>query len=224
MRNEFIKIIIESPVTKEANWLQILSTLVTFIAVMVALFQEKIKKWFNQASIVPSILLSAPDCHQIDLTTQQGVYVGKAIYTRIRLTHLKGQSGKNIEVILSKVEKKSTNGEWKIDKHFLPMNLRWSHTHPQVITIPPNSFRHCDLGSFRQISMINQFQIDTIVQPNAVSGGRIPNVLPPGEYRLETLLTGENVKPIITQWLLKFTPSWSNDESVMFKKITLKKI
>lgn len=221
MNFEILKVV--SNDSPSNNIFQFVSSLATLLAIVVALFQEKIRKWFNEATIEPTISLSPPDCHQIDLTSK-GAYVGKAIYTRLRLTHIKGQSGNNIEVIISKVEKKAQSGKWKIDKYFLPMNLQWSHTHQQTMTIPPNSFRHCDLGSFRQVNLVNQFLVDTIVQPNAVSGGRIPNLLPPGEYRLETLLTGENVKPITSKWLLKFTPSWSNEESIMLNRIILKKI
>lgn len=199
-------------------WVQVVLAIVTFFAVLVALFQEKIKDLFNKAILSPSIKLRPPDCHQIDLTNNLRQVVGKAIYIRICVSHEKGKSGENVEIILFRVLRKNKNDKWINVKEFLPMNLRWSHTHSQTVTIPPKSFRHCDLGSFRKSQTTTKFLIDTIVQPNAVSGGKIPNLLSPATYKFEILLTGKNVKPVIKSWIIIFKPTWSDKESTMLKK------
>lgn len=200
-------------------WVQVALAIFTALAVFVALFQEWIKDWFNKAKLSPSIKLRPPDCHQIDLTYQQtGQYAGKSIYIRINVQHVKGKTAKNVEIILSKVQRENKNGRWSVVKKFLPMNLQWSHTHTQTVTIPPQSFRHCDLGSFRQINIVNQFLIDTIVQPNPVAGGELPNLLSPGKYKFDILLTGDNVIPVFKSWIIEFSPSWSKDQNEMLKK------
>lgn len=200
-------------------WLQVTLTFFTAAAVFIALFQEQIKNWFNRAVLDMKIKTSPPDCHQIDLTNSQtGQYMSKAIYVRIRVTHEKGQIAKNTEIIISKVLKLNRNNKWVKVKSFLPMNLKWSHTGSQTVTIPPKSFRHCDLGSFRQNSVVTNFLIDTIVQPNAVSNGKIPNLLVPGTYIFECVLSGENIKPQIKKWKISFKPNWSQNEKTMLNK------
>lgn len=204
-----------------SNIIQIVLAVITGLAVLVALFQEVIKDYFNKAKLVPTISPKPPDCHQIELhNSQNGQYVSRVIYVRIRVEHTKGKTANNVEIILSKVEKKNEKSKWTEVKEFLPMNLKWSHTHTQTVTLPPSSFRHCDLGSFGQYNgqIVNQFLIDTIVQPNPVANGKIPNLLSPGKYKFHILLTGENVKPVIKSWTIDFSPSWSNDEDEMLKK------
>jgi hypothetical protein len=200
-------------------WVQVVLAVITFLAVGVALFQERIKDFLNMAKLSPIITPSPPDCHQIELRSRaDGERMGNAIYLRIRVQHVGGKTAYNVEAILSRVQRKNEKGKWTIVKEFLPMNLQWSHIHAQRVTLPPDSFRHCNLGSFRQINMVNQFLIDTIVQPNAVSGGKIPNLLHYGVYKFDILFTGDNVKPINKTWIIDFSPSWTNDEDEMLKK------
>lgn len=198
---------------------QVLLTVITFFAVLIALFQEKIKDFWTKATLQPDINLEPPDCHQIALhNIKTGEFMGNSIYIRIRVKHVSGKSAKNVEAVIAKVEKFLGN-EWISVPEFLPMNLQWSHTHTQSVTIPPKSFRHCDLGSFRPITtIVNQFKIDTIVQPNPISNGKIPNLLPPGKYKFEILFSGENVNPILKRWIVEFKPNWSQDERVMLSK------
>lgn len=201
-------------------FVQVILAIFTGTAVVVALFQEIIKNYLNRANLNMRIKLLPPDCHQIDLRNSiTGDYVRKAIYIRIRVTHDSGQIAKNTEIIISKVLKLNSNNKWITVKSFLPMNLRWSHTHTKVETIPPKSFKHCDLGSFQQKDgIVTKFIIDTIVQPNSVSNREIPNELKPGTYLIECVLTGENIKPQIKKWKLHFNPNWSNSEKNMLNK------
>lgn len=197
--------------------IQVVLAVFTGLAVFIALFQEQIKNWFNRAILDMNIKTSPPDCHQINLTINNQ-YVGKAIYTRIKVIHKSGQIAKNVEIIISKVSKLNRSNKWINVKSFLPMNLKWSHTGGQTVTIPPKSFRHCDLGSFRQNSLVTNFLIDTIVQPNPVSQNKIPNLLTPGTYLFECVLSGENVKPQIKKWKIFFKPNWSKSEKIMLSK------
>lgn len=197
-------------------WIQVVLAVFTGTAVFIALFQEVIKNYLNRAILDMQIKLAPPDCHQIDLTNiQTGQYTGKAIYIRICVSHIRGVIAKNAEIIITKVLKLNKNGKWIRVKSFLPMNLQWSHGHQQTITIPPKSFRHCDLGSFRQNKIVMNFLIDTLVQPNPVSNGIIPNLLNPGTYLFECVLSGENIKPQIKKWKIYFTPNWSQSEKTM---------
>lgn len=205
-------------------WIQLLSTIVTFFAVIVALFQEKIKDYFNQTELRLDINLTPPDCHQIDLTDQQnGTFISKCIYTRIRVQNISKKTANNIEIMASNLWKLDKDNKSTKIKTFLPMNLRWSHLHPTKEIIPPKSFRFCDLGPFRPLNGKAYFKLDTIVQPNPVSGGKWPNILEPGKYLLELLMSGDNVKPKIEKWIIEFTDYWSDNEEDMLRRISILK-
>ncbi|MCL5125306.1 MAG: hypothetical protein M1511_12565 [Deltaproteobacteria bacterium] len=215
------------PVLADSNgfWIQVVLATITAAAVIVALFQEKIKDWFNKAKLSVEIRPSPPDCHQIDLSDQNGKFVSKSIYIRIRVTNESDNKiAKNIEIIASNL--------WKIDgrkkeivKWFLPMNLVWAHDHPITVSIPPKSFRLCDLGAFRPLFDGNtRFRFDTMVQPNPVSGGHIPNIIEEGKYLFEAITSGENVKPETIYWEIEFKKDWSDDEDRMLENIKIHKI
>jgi len=59
------------------------------------------------------------------------------------------------------------------------------------------------------------------VQPNPVGTGLPPNVLVPGEYEFELLLSGDNTDTVRTRWRLSFEPFWSDDEAPMLAAISL---
>jgi hypothetical protein len=205
-------------------WIQVALTIATFLAILIALFQEKIKNWFNRANLSVEIRLNPPDCHQIDLSDQQtGHFVSKSIYIRIRVTNdSENNMAKNVEIIASNLWKLQGKKR-EIVKWFLPMNLVWSHLHPITVTIPPKSFRLCDLGAFRPLFDGNtRFRFDTVVQPNPVSNGNIPNIIESGRYLLEIIVSGENVKPGTIYWELEFKKDWSDDEDKMLKRIAIK--
>lgn len=203
-------------------WIQIVLAVITLFAVLVALFQEKLKSLFNQASLDLKINQQPPDCHQIDLTNSQtGQLLCKSIYIRIKISNNSKNTANNTEIMLSSFWKINKNGERKVIKHFLPMNLVWSHFQPRRTTvhIPKDLFRHCDFGYFAPLNNgKTMLKLDTMVQPNCVSGGIVPNILKPGDYEFELLLSGDNVKPQKKRWKLSFDGTWSNHEPAMLSR------
>lgn len=198
---------------------------ITLFAVMVALFQEWIKKALNKTRLEVQINKQSPDCHQILLTAPNGRPVSNCIYSRIRVTNLnKTNTSYHTEVFISHFWQILRSGNKAEIKTFLPMNLKWSHTHESNTNILPNIYRYCDFGSFRNDGNGIYLLIDTIVQPNPVSGGIIPNKINPGKYEFEIITSGENVKPLVKKWKLEFGNFWSDDELAMLKHIKIKEI
>lgn len=199
-------------------WVNIGLAFVTFLALLVALFQERIRKFWNRATLDMEINLIPPDSHQIALSNQQGQIIGQTIYIRIKVLHKKGSAGENVEIMPIKF--------WRIEdsklsslKYFLPISLVWSHFQPRVniIRIPVNLFRHCDFGHILKNQNEAVLVLDTMVQPNPVADGEIPNVIKPGNYQFELLLSGDNVKSLRKRWKIEFG-TWSDDESEMLTK------
>ncbi len=206
-----------------SDWIQLGMVLVTFFAVIIALFQERIRQKFNRASLNLGINLVAPDCHLIDLTDPSGKFVCKCIYLRIRVSNVGNITANDVEVIASNLWKTEA-GNRILVKTFLPMNLRWSHTHPTKVTIPTRSFRFCDLGPIRPLNNIVILKFDTEVQPNPVSGGVYPNILESGIYELELLLTGDNVNPVLSRWEVIVPDVWTDIEDKMLDLIQVRRI
>jgi len=204
--------------TDPANlWVSVGLAIVTFFALLVALFQERIRKFWNRAILDMEINLTPPDSHLIALSNQNGQIVGQTIYVRIKVIHKKGSAGENVEIMPTNFWQVENNHLTKL-KYFLPISLVWSHFQPRtnIIRVPVSLFRHCDFGHFVKSQDNNHaiLILDTMVQPNPVADNEIPNVIKPGKYQFELLLSGDNVKALRKKWEIEFD-QWSNDEKTM---------
>lgn len=221
------QLIVKAPeyiaVLHDGKWSIIISAtaaLITLLAVAVALFQEKIRDYFKTALLDVKINLAPPDCHQIMLTnSQDGSSVCNSIYIRLKVSHLKGNSAENVEIMLSNFWKINDDNSKDVIREFLPMNLVWSHFQPRKteLRIPKKLFRHGDFGYFAPLGTRRKtiLKLDTMVQPNPVAGGGLPNIIEPGIYEFEIMVSGDNVKPIVKKWRLEFDAIWSEDEQEM---------
>jgi hypothetical protein len=208
-------------------YINVILAIITFLAVVVALLQEPIKRFLSRAKIRVEIKKSPPDCHQIMLTNQQnGQPMGYTLYSRIRITNESTiNTASNVEVFISHFWKVENRGKKKEIKTFLPMNLKWSHTHEIKTTVLPAFYRYCDFGSFRKVEGSSLLLLlDTIVQPNPVANGVVPNIIEPGEYEFEIVVSGENVPPQIKRWYLKVPDKWNDDESEMLRNLIFREI
>ncbi|HBD05109.1 TPA: hypothetical protein DCZ32_01475 [Candidatus Uhrbacteria bacterium] len=191
---------------------------VTFLALLVALFQERIRKYWNRATLDMEINLTPPDSHQIALSNRNGEIVRQTIYVRVKVIHKKGSAGENVEIMPINFLRVDENNNLSVLKYFLPISLVWSHFQPRTNTIrvPANLFRHCDFGHFIKSQNGNKsiLLLDTIVQSNPVADGEIPNVIKSGKYQFELLLSGDNVKTLRKKWEIEFE-NWSDNESEM---------
>lgn len=205
-------------------YINIVLSIITLLAVLVALLQEPIRKFLSKSKIKVEIRKTPPDCHQILLTNQHtGEAMGNTIYSRIRLTNLtRSNPAENVEVFISHFWKINSNENKKEITTFLPMNLKWSHTHEIKSTILPSFHRYCDFGSFRQADKKVFLILDTIVQPNPVSGGKVPNIIEAGKYEFQIDVSGSNIDPVSKRWKLEFNNKWHEDEDKMLKSIIIK--
>lgn len=201
----------------------IVLAIITFLAVLVALFQEKIRQFFNRAKLEMKINLIPPDCHKISLTNSAtGQHLCNSIYIRICISNMNSSPAENVEVILANFWKVASDGSKEVLEKFLPMNLIWSHFQPRThqVKIPKGISRRCDFGYFAPIDDQEEvlLKLDTIIQPNPVAGGEIPNIIAKGNYEFELLISGDNVVPQRKKWTLDFDGIWSEDEKDMLNQ------
>jgi hypothetical protein len=184
---------------------------------LLTFFYDRYKN--RRARVSMAINTTPPDCHQIALTNSStGEFASWCIYIRIRVDHITGNSAEDVEIMVSNFWNIDENGKRNVKKAFLPMNLKWSHFGGKKRSIPRGMFRHCDFGCFQPKYTNNThtvLRLDTAVQPNIVSEGEIPNVIEPGKYEFELILSGINTNFIRKRWLLEFDENWTENESEM---------
>ncbi len=200
---------------------------ITLGAVLIALFQERIKKFFNRTKLQVQIHKCPPSFIRILATNRvTEKAIGYIFYSRILILNKdKLNVAKNVEVFISHFWEIDDTGKRNEIKTFIPMNLRWSNTHETRTTILPDSRRYCDLGFFgKKDNGSLYFKLDTIVQPNQVADDIIPNIINPGNYEFEIAVSGENVLPQKKTWSFSFPKKWQNksDEDIMIKEIQIR--
>lgn len=172
---------------KNPEWCSAIGTIfVGIVAVLIAIFQEKIVRHFRMTELQSDLKLAPPDCHKIKIRDALGIE-SDCYYCRIKVINIGKYPAENVEVMINKCWEIGEDEKWHERKSFLPMNLKWSHYGTiEMSRILPMHFRHCDIGSFR-FTFGNKviLVLDTATQPNQVEGGKYPNVLEAGRYKIE---------------------------------------
>lgn len=195
--------------------IQAAAAVATFLAVLVALFQEKTKDYFNRARLKATIPHVPPHSHKIMATSGAAL-----LYVRILVEHKGGDPAENVEVMLTQCWEYGDAGRVPRSS-FLPLNLSWSHFQPRqhTIRVPVGLFRHCDLGYLVQQENTVAFRFDTIVQPNTVGDDRsLPNVVGPGRYEIEVQISGDNTRTTKDRWILEIDGEWDSSEERMLSE------
>ena len=208
--------------TSSNIWPDIAVASATFLVVFVALFQEWIKNniW-NRSKLKISISPVSPDCHKIEFRGDNGNFIQNGIYLRVQVKNIGRKPAENVEVMISKLWKINEFGNKDLMKTFLPMNLAWSHYRTSNIRIPVGVFRHCDIGYIKDTltydgtGLGTKMKFDTIIQPNRVSEDVYPNIVDPGKYKFELIISSDNSKSKNSFWNLYFDEIWTEDEEEM---------
>lgn len=203
------------------DWVQVCIAVVTFLAVLVALFQEKIKDGFNKAHLSVAIKLFPPHSHKIQLTTYsaEGRIVDRqdVIYVRIKIRHTDGDAARNVEVMMVKLWE-YVGQHKRLMRNFIPLNLTWANQQDKrdAIKIPSGLFRYCDLGYLYKDNDRVLFHFDTIVNPNGIGdNAEIANVVGAGKYMLELWVCGDNTDVVKKKWDLVIDGKWSASQDEM---------
>jgi len=210
----------------------------TFLAIIVALFRDEITALWRKPQVDARIKLAAPDCHLTRLMKfdASGTALVKApcYYLRFWIENTGNVRAEDVQVFIKKVERKKADGEFREDRDFLPMNLRWSHAgigRTVIFTsINPGMGRHSDLGHIVDPNFAADFLPSKEYFPNSPGEGKTvirldvefepatySHLLPPGEYQLTLMIGGANFKPVTKLVRLVHRGDWFPDEERMFR-------
>jgi hypothetical protein len=217
-----------------ADWLAALGTLLAVVvALILALFKQDISRLRWRPKLTATIRMRPPDCQILPLLlthpeTGKQVPSQKALYLRLWVENSGRERATYVQVFASELKQKQSKGEFTGVSEFLPMNLRWSHSHEVFAeAISPDMGKHCDLAhvyvlpenvlSFPTIAKPYKsptvFQLDTEVVPSSLS-----NILGPGVYRLTLKIAASNAKPVVRELEIDFSGEPFEDAFQMLTK------
>ena len=191
-----------------------LSAIATALFAFIAFFKDTLLRHWNRPKLRAELQRYPPDTSLIsDL-------VGSPVpYFRIKVWNKGKTAADKAEVYAKKMQIK----EGKVFQdhiNFLPMNLTWSHLPDDeniyMLTIPPKTFKHCDLGHiYKPDFSVGSLCWKAVVSTNILwrnspglddksryfilnkrkRADDYENYLPNGEYLLTIVLAAANAKP-----------------------------
>lgn len=194
-------------------WVAIVAVLIALITTMISFASERIRQWWNQTKI--SLVLDLPE--KVTVPSFGCVYwLGKtppnrddikdAIWVRMRVSNKGRLSARSCQAFLTTIKKKNNDGKYKAI-HRDMLQLHWAFKDGEkepAIDIPGGLEAYCDV--FKTEEGVNNFSPRTVAQP--VTWQLFSQ---PGEYKLEVVVAGDNVK---TQYkyhiYIRWTSDWDN--------------
>jgi len=217
------------------------SAIATFLAVVVALFQDLI----SRALIKPKLTCILENKHPYRVRIPQyrtGGTNGDAVYFRIGIHNIGNGVARNVEVFLKEIRYLCEGSDEVLRSHKLSMNLGWSNIKTYIKSyIYPQSERYCDIGvlvepEYREYAdgfpqgneCHGRFNGDELAFMISASHklGDCEHILGPGRYELLIDLEAENFAK--EEHTLKITigKSWNKekDEASLNRMICCKSV
>lgn len=217
-----------------AQWLQAIGTMTAVIAaLLIALFQDRMRAWLLRPKLHVSIEVKPPDCLKIPMSrySRNGELSAFAdnYYFRLRVSNKGNHKADLVEVFAARLLKRLVDDTYKEVEAFLPMNLLWADYRKEFIpAISPNMYRYCDLAHIidpikreefaaENKNWVNVPHEETILSfDTAVKSNSLCHLHPAGKYRLVILVAAANSKPIETILEISLSGVWYDDEQKMF--------
>jgi hypothetical protein len=206
----------------------------TFLAVLVALFQEPLRRAWYRPILTVRIQLGPPDCHQTQMTMiattaageQQIVGQYPCYYFRDWVENTGRGRATDVQVFAAELQRRQADGTFRRDDAFLPMNFKWSHSHEVFAAgLSPGMGKHCDIAHVLEPQGAQQkgetvvgvpsgqtvLTLDLEMEPNTRT-----HLLAPGVYRLLLRIAASNRMPATSTIEITHTGNWYSTESQMF--------
>ena len=218
-----------------ASWLgtvgQWVAALVTFSAVMVALFKDDYVRRRDRPILKATIRPSFPDCAPAVIYTQ-ALARADAYYIRLWVENVGKNRAEDVQVYVANLYQRDTaKGSFQRVDTFLPMNLSWAHSQPKEREIFAEGIaskmgRHCDVGHVVKPQDGEPFGVSHTDAVMGICHLMLDLEAPPatgsymlaaGTYRLELWIAGSNAERITEFVQIKVDGRWF-DATEMFKK------
>jgi hypothetical protein len=199
------------------NAAQWAGALMTFAAVIVALFKEDFIRCRRHPKLTVLIEAKPPYCIRLPAAekNREKPWKGWRYWLRVWVKNEGNVRAEKVEVFLSHAFVRN-NGSFEPVPNFTPMNLQWSYTHETYIEgISPEMGRFCDFGAISDPGHPDLSEDRTRLSLSLQSHPGIPDWLHPGHYKFEIMLAGSNCEPV-AHWIhLHLTGVWENEPAKM---------
>jgi hypothetical protein len=200
-----------------------LSAIGTVSAVVIALFLETARTFWNRPRLELTIRMGRPDCMKTLISDHENRPIADCYWFRV-MVHNRGRGRANrVEIHAERLDV-VTEGSFGPVEEFPPMRLLWSHVRQPEQDISPGVRKHCDLGYIklpRSLSVPqtadlmlgngNRFTFELEVIPN--HGGC---EIGAGHYRLHLAMAAANGRVQRIVLGINYSGQWTPKEADMF--------
>lgn len=232
-------------------WVTLLLAFITLGAVLVALFQERIRARLNRTELQVEVRTEPPyclkiplhrqvPCEVVDETTGQPtsgirVFAFGNYHCRIAVRNTGKTSATDVEVFVAELREQQADGAFVRSPSFIPMNLKWANVlEPFMPRILPDMYRFCDVAHVVSPSDRRHLPYEHRTWPEVdeskcilslvteVTPTSLSHLLRPGRYELDLRVAAANAGPIERTLHIGLSGEWYEDDREMLGRgITL---
>jgi len=207
--------------------ISLISTIVTFLAVIVALFGARLWQFIDKPRLEILFKLEPPYCHKTGMGNDKiPVY-----YFRFIVKNIGKTQAEDCEVFLESIKRK-VNGEFIFYKNFTPVNLKWSGIRESFKrTIFQGKEMYCDLGKIMPHAEYYLSQYVNVTPEEQLQNKfvfELPETyysqwdcLLVGEYIITVSVYSKNTNKITRDFRLSWTGVWRDEDTEMFKELNI---
>ncbi len=228
------------------KWLTAIGTVgAVIVALVIALFQNRLRRWCNHPILEVSASTKLPDCVKLPYIqpahlqfSPQPVVVQQhettSYYLRVLVENASNETARNVEVYAKKlIRYRKSDSQWEEVFDFPPMNLVWSNSPPEQGTylrfLPPKMSKLCDVGHIIDPTDRKDFEGDNNpaldLSPDEVSLTfdviqkplHKGHIVKQGDYRLEIVVAADNVDAVTRKVKIFFDGKWHSDRATMLR-------
>ena len=221
-------------------WTDVLSSLATLAAVIVALWVAIFgPRRVTQPKLAVSVDLTPPDCMWNpgpEMQTRDTRFASGHYIIRLRVANDGNEDARDVEVMMTRLWIVDDDGKRLIDPLFLPLLLPWSWwTNPDPVRwlerLPIGIFKHCDLLTLaleqgtkssikprryhKENARPKSWMTFQAAYDASDSSGHNPLRKPPGRYELDFVVAASNATAIYRTAHISFT-GWHDSATEMF--------
>jgi hypothetical protein len=217
------------------TWAQWIGGFGTILAVLVALFGDRIRGWIFGPGLTIVVSLDPPECvrvaisymyeYSVDGSVSEQEGSVDSVYVRVKVQNTGRSLARDVQVFAESVTIFVPDEGWRPVGMFPAMNLPWSDL-PEDADVKlrmffpglgPTMSKHCDLGRIAEPGnrlYIGDEKEDLDHQTNAFAFETLvkPNhqghIVGPGRYQIRLLLAADNARPVVRTIEMIVRPDW----------------
>ena len=214
-----------------SDWVLIATTLLLAIVAFIAPYIiEKWKYKFYSAKLNFKFSHNPPDCHKTEMRGENVRF--SVYYFRFRVVNTGKLQAEQCEVVLEKIYKENSAGQYREIEGLSPVSLKWSGTqNEKYFTIQPGREFFCDIGRIQHPDYEPESAYHAITEQEKKQNKfffELPerfysqwDCLVPGKYKIDIAIYSKNAKKTMRTFELVWSGIWKDDEVAMLNELVI---